>query len=210
MIQLALVLWVCFLQPSKSSSGRSSRNISSWGELFFRYILTSWLSLMKNTHFFNSSGKCLREHSPLWWYSSSTSWYNTWGKTKDIYFKVLKAFYKSKRCVHGNLILLKRKSSISAIDISSHMSVNKGTKSRLGKKDKYISDLINVRNCQILHAFTSLPCICSMEHSMQEGSMHSWLATVRFQLGATIATQQRVVCLCQSAVLLLLLQWGKG
>ena len=87
--------------------------------------------------FFNSSGKCLREHSPLWWYSSSTSWYNTWGKTKDIYFKVLKAFYKSKRCVHGNLILLKRKSSISAIDISSHMSVNKGTKARLGKKDKY-------------------------------------------------------------------------
>ena len=76
------------------------------------------------THIFNSSGKCLREHSPLWWYSSSTSWYNTWGKTKDIYFKVLKAFYKSKRCVPGNLILLKRKSSISAIDISSYMSVN--------------------------------------------------------------------------------------
>ena len=53
------------------------------------------------------------------------------------------------------------------------MSVKKGTKSRLGKKDKYISDLINVRNCQILHAFTSFPYICSMEHSMQEGSMHS-------------------------------------
>ena len=69
--------------------------------------------------------------------------------------------------------LVKRQSSISAIDISSHMSVNKGTKSRLGKKDKYISDLINVRNCQILHALTSFPCICSMEHSMQEGSMHS-------------------------------------
>ena len=53
------------------------------------------------------------------------------------------------------------------------MAVNKGTKLRLGKKDKYKSDLINVRNCQILHAFTSLPCICSMEHSVQEGLMHS-------------------------------------
>ena len=83
------------------------------------------------------------------------------------------------------------------MDISGHISVNKGTKSRLGKKGKYISDLINVRNCQILHAFTSLPCVCAMEHSMQEGLMHSWLATVRFQLAATVATQQRVVCLCQ-------------
>ena len=33
-------------------------------------------------------------------------------------------YYKPKRCVPSNLILLKRKSSISAIDISSHMSVN--------------------------------------------------------------------------------------
>ena len=45
-------------------------------------------------------------------------------------FKVLKALYislnfrLSKRCVPSNLILLKRKSSISAIDISSRMSVN--------------------------------------------------------------------------------------
>ena len=85
MIQLA-VLWVIVLQLSKLSSGQSSRKISSWGELCFRYILTSVLSLTKNTtctHIFNSSGKCLREHSPLWWYSSSPSWYNTWGKTKN-------------------------------------------------------------------------------------------------------------------------------
>ena len=39
-----------------------------------------------------------------------------------LYFKVLKALIK--RCVPSNLILLKRKSSISAIDISSRMSVN--------------------------------------------------------------------------------------
>ena len=52
----------------------------------------SWLvyCLWWRIPIFNSSGKCLREHSHLWWYSSSTSWYNSWGKTKDIYFKVLR------------------------------------------------------------------------------------------------------------------------
>ena len=50
-------------------------------------------------------------------------------KVRLYIFKVLKALYislnfrLSKRCVPSNLILLKRKSSISAIDISSRMSV---------------------------------------------------------------------------------------